>query len=57
MEKEEGFYESVISSRTKKKIKFFHLGKKNNWHQLLDNKSIKKINNVFENEMRELNYL
>ena len=57
MEKEEGFYESVIASKTKKKIKFFYLGKKNNWQQLLDNKSIKKINNVFENEMRELNYL
>ena len=57
MEAEQGFFESIISHKTKKKIKFFNLGKKNNWKKLLDNETIQKIDGVFKNEMRELNYL
>ena len=57
MEKNQGFIESTISYTTKQKIKFFNLGKKNNWKKLLDHKTIKKINNAFKNEMHELNYL
>ena len=57
MEKSEGFDESPISSKTKKKIKFFHLGKRNNWNTLLDKKLIEKIETQFRNEMSELGYL
>ena len=57
MEAEQGFFESIISRNTKKKIKFFNLGKKNNWKKLLDNETIQKIDGVFKNEMRELNFL
>ena len=57
MESKEGFDESVISDKTKKKIKFFNLGKENNWKKLLNNKIIEKIGYSFKNEMRELNYL
>ena len=57
MEKRQGFVESTVSYKTKKKVKFFNLGKKNNWKKLLDKKTIKKINSAFENEMRKLNYL
>ena len=57
MENKEGFHESATSSKTMKKIKFFNLGKKNNWKNLLDKKIIKKIESRFENEMRELRYL
>jgi len=57
MEKNEGFQESAISSKTMKRIKFFNLGKKNNWKTLLDKKLIRKIESRFENEMRELEYL
>ena len=57
MEKNEGFQESVTSSITKKKIKFFNLGKKNNWETLLDKKLIRKIESCFKNEMNELGYL
>ena len=57
MEKNEGFQESATSSKTMKKIKFFNLGKKNDWKMLLDKKLIKKIESRFKNEMRELGYL
>ena len=40
-----------------KKIKFFNLGKKNNWETLLDKKLIRKIESHFKNEMTELGYL
>ena len=57
MEKDEGFKESPISSKTMKRIKFFNLGKKNNWKTLLDKKLIRKIESHFKNEMSELGYL
>ena len=57
IEKKQGFVESTISYKTKQKVKFFNLGKKNDWKKLLDHRTIKKIDNVFKNEMRELNYL
>ena len=57
MEKKEGFQEAIISSKTKKKIRFFNLGKKNNWNKLLDKKIIRKIESNFKNEMIELGYL
>ena len=57
MEKNEGFQESATSSKTMKKIKFFNLGKKNDWKTLLDKKLIKKIESCFKNEMNELGYL
>ena len=57
MEKNEGFHESATSYKTMKKIKFFNLGKKNNWETLLDKKLIRKIESHFKNEMTELGYL
>ena len=57
MEKEQGFKESAISNKTKKKIKFFNLGKKNDWNLLLDKKLVSKIESHFKIEMRELGYL
>jgi len=57
MEKNEGFEESATPSKTIKKIKFFNLGKKNNWETLLDKKLIRKIESCFKNEMNELGYL
>jgi len=57
IEKNEGFQESITSSKTMKKIKFFNLGKKNNWKTLLNKKLIVKIESHFKNEMSELGYL
>ena len=57
MEDVNNFEESMISSKTKKKIKFFNLGEKNNWKALLDKSLIRKINSHFKTEMSELGYL
>ena len=57
MEKNEGFEESATPSKTNKKIKFFNLGKKNNWKNLLDSEIEKKIRNAFSKEMKELGYI
>ena len=39
------------------KNKFFHLGKKNDWQDLLDNKIENKVKTQFKSEMNELGYL
>ena len=57
MEIREGFHESVTSSKTMKKIKFFNLGKKNNWKKLLEKDLIEKIETYCKNEMNDLGYL
>ena len=57
MEIREGFHESVTSSKTMKKIKFFNLGKKNNWKKLLNKNLIEKIETYCKNEMNDLGYL
>ena len=55
-EKNEGFIESVTHKESKKRLKFFNLGKKNNWKNLLDSEIQKKIKEEFYKEMEELNY-
>ena len=57
MEDKKGFEEAVFSPKTNKKLKFFNLGKKNDWKRFLDNKIRKKVEENFEKEMKELNYL
>jgi len=57
MEKIEGFHESASSIVTKKKIKFFNLGKENNWKRLLDKKTALSIENEFKKTMIDLKYL
>ena len=52
-----GFEESILSKNGKKKIKFFNLGKDNNWKKLLDSKIEKKITKSFKTEMKELSYI
>ena len=57
MEIKHGFKESVTSSKTNKKIDFFHLGKNNKWENMLNKKFVKKIEESFLREMKELKYL
>ena len=57
LEKKKGFFESKTNLQTGEKIPFFNLGPKNDWKKLLDVKVIKKIENAFKKEMKELNYL
>ena len=56
-EKEEGFLEAKVHKESGKKIRFFNLGKKNNWKNLLNPKIEKKIRKAFEKQMKELGYI
>ena len=57
LEKEIGFHEANINKADGKKIKFFNLGKNNNWKNILKDNLVNKIENSFKKEMIELNYL
>ncbi len=57
IEENQGFSESIIARKDKKKIPFFHLGPKNEWHKNFDSKFIEKINDIFQKNLNELNYL
>jgi hypothetical protein len=52
----EGFKEAVYSKKKDKKLKFFYLGKQNNWKNLLDPKIEEQIRLKFNKEMKELEY-
>ena len=56
-EEREGFSESKTILKTGEKIPFFNLGPKNKWQNILEPKIIKKIENSFNVEMKELGYL
>ena len=56
IEETNGFSESIISRKEEKKIPFFHLGPKNNWQKNFDKEYIEKLNNIFEKNLKELNY-
>ena len=56
IEDKNGFIESIEDLKNKKK-KFFNLGPKNNWKKTLEKKFIDKIENSFNNEMKELGYI
>ena len=56
-EMKRGFSEAVFDRVDKnKKVPFFNLGPKNNWKKILDKDLIKKIDEVFEKDLKELNY-
>ena len=57
MEKAGGFIEERFSNKSRKRIIFFNLGKKNNWKKLLNSKTAEKIRVVFSKEMKELEYI
>ncbi len=57
MEKKSGFLESVLSKNDTKKIPFFHLGPKNDWKIIFDKNYQNKLHSIFENNLKELNYL
>ncbi len=51
----EGFPEAIINNK-QQKINFFYLGKKNRWEKLLSSKQIEKLNKIFNNDLRKLEY-
>ena len=56
IEKNNGFLESVLSKNDSKKIPFFHLGPKNDWKNIFDQNYQKKLNLLFDDNLKELNY-
>ena len=56
-EQEGKFDEATIEEGTKRKVNFFHLGKKNNWKNILNPKITQEIEKKFSKEMKELGYL
>jgi hypothetical protein len=56
IEKNGGFLESVLSKNDSKKIPFFHLGPKNDWKNIFDQNYQKKLNLIFDTNLKELNY-
>jgi len=56
IEKNHGFLESVLSKNDPKKIPFFHLGPKNDWKNIFDKNYQEKLNIIFENNLKELDY-
>ena len=53
---ESGFNEAPFGQKTKKKIIFFNLGKKNNWKKLIPKKMLDKINSIFKEDLKKLGY-
>jgi len=56
IENTKGFSENTIMTSSKK-VNFFNLGPENDYKNFLDNKTKASIENVFFNEMKELNYI
>jgi hypothetical protein len=56
IENSKGFSENIIM-KSRKKVDFFNLGPENDYRNLLDSKTKESIENVFFNEMKELNYI
>ena len=55
-EKEKGFAEAIKKKGTDTKIKFFNLGKDNDYKKLLDEKLLLQMNEIFKNEIKQYNY-
>jgi len=51
------FKENVLNKNNNSKVKFFHLGPENKWKNNIKEDIIKKIEENFYSEMKELNYL
>ena len=55
-EKERGFAEAIKKKDTDEKIKFFNLGKDNDYKKLLNKKLLFQMNEIFKNEIKQYNY-
>tara|TARA_E500000331_G_C17112796_1_gene650400 strand:- start:92 stop:946 length:855 start_codon:yes stop_codon:yes gene_type:complete len=56
IEEKNGFPEGNLGQKTGKKIKFFNQGKANNWRKILPKDILKKMNNIFYEDLKKLNY-
>ena len=56
IEKNYGFSESIKSKNKNNKIPFFHLGPNNKWQNFFDNDFANKLNVIFKESLKELQY-
>ena len=56
IEKNNGFVEAVLSKKTENKVPFFHLGPQNDWKKIFTAEYIKKLNLIFDKNLRALKY-
>ena len=56
LEKKSGFHEAMENKINKKKIKFFNLGKDNNYKKLLEPKLAQQIADLFKSQMVKFKY-
>ena len=56
LEKEEGFREAILKKGTQEKIKFFNLGSKNNFQELLNKELIEKMNILYQAQLQKYDY-
>ena len=56
LEKNNGFHEAMENKNNNKKIKFFNLGKDNNYKKLLEPKLTKKITDLYKSQIEKFNY-
>ena len=56
IERNDGFSESIISKNKDNKIPFFHLGADNNWKKIFDTNFSNRLNIIFKESLKELQY-
>ena len=56
LEKSNGFLEALTKKNSKEKIRFFNLGKNNDYRKLLDKDLIIKMNDIFQEELVKYKY-
>ena len=56
-EKQGNFKENAFNKSLEKKVNFFHLGPKNKWENILEDKIKRQIEDRLSDEMKELGYL
>ena len=56
LEKDNGFHEAMENKNNKKKIKFFNLGKNNNYKKLLEPRLTEEISDLYKSQIEKFNY-
>ena len=56
LEKEKGFYEAISKKNSNEKIKFFNLGNKNNYKDLLNKSLLDEMNLFYKDELKKYDY-
>ena len=56
LEREEGFNEAVYKKGTMEKIRFFNMGKKNDFRKLLSKSLIEEMGNLYKKQLKKYDY-